>query len=348
MSSVNKSTVLFNEFHNDKLQFTELEENTRTKGQKIAYPRYGADDESTPSIQLPWILMDTMGIPSICEYYPDDSKRDFVKIPLNQTDPELKKMTEQFQELDELLGSQEMREKVFGDKASKYEYQPIIRALEEQEPKKDSKYKRPSYPFYMKVKLDTVYGDGKLKSKVFLSEMKDGKRVRTSVEINSIDELSKQLWLNKIRPVVRMTKLWAQPPNKKGASYGVTFKLVRVEVEPSKRVQKKEETDEFLDSDEEDVPAVKSVVQKDVESDDEEMKTPVKQPVKAEPSAPVKPATKVVKQVDSDDESDDEPVVQSKKPVKMVDSDEESEDEKPKKPLKGTKFTTSKTKKASA
>jgi hypothetical protein len=351
-----KSTVLFSEFDNSKLLFTELEDNQRTKGQKLAYPRYVDEHANTPPIQLPWITMDTMGIPSICEYYPDDSKRDFVKVPLNQTDQEIKQFTEHFQELDELLGSQEMRGKIFGDKASKYEYQSIIRAIEEQENKKESKYKRPSYPFYMKFKLDTEYGTGKLKTKIFLSEMKEGKRVRTEVQVNSIDELSKQFWLNKIRPVVRMCKLWAQPPNKKGASYGVTFKLIRVEVEPSKRVQRVEQSDEFLDSDEESEVVQKVVQQKvvkDVESDDE-VKTPVKTKVQVEPSAPLKPPTKVVKMVDSDEESDDdEPVVQTKKqPVKVVDSDEESDDDEPvvqsKKPVKGSKFTTTKSKKASA
>jgi hypothetical protein len=338
------------------MYFTELEENPRTKGQRIAYPRY-EPDASNPFIQLPWITMDTMGIPSICEYYPDDSKRDFVKVPLNQTDQEIKQFTELFQELDEYLGSQEMRDKIFGDKASKYEYQPIVRVLEEQEPKKDSKYKRPSYPFYMKFKLDTEYGTGKVKTKVFLSEMKDGKRVRTQAEVNTIDELSKQIWLSKIRPVVRISKLWAQPPNKKGASYGVTFKVTRLEVEPSKRVQRVEQSDEFLDSDDETEVVQTKVSQlkvaRDVESDDE-VKTPVKAKVQVEPSAPVKQPTKVVKMVDSDEESDDdEPVVQTKKqPVKVVDSDEESDDDEPvvqtKKPVKGGKFTTTKSKKASA
>jgi hypothetical protein len=352
MSSVN-STMMFSNFQSDKLSFTELEENQRSKGQRIAYPRYEALDGPL-LIQCPWFHIDCMGVPSVCEYYPDDSKRDFIKVPLNQDIPEVKQLTETLQALDQRLGSNAMREKLLGDKASKYEYQPIIRAQDEAPQKKDSKYPRPSYPFYMKLKLDTTYPDYKVKTLVFLSEPKEvnGKqtRERTKTEINTIDEMAKQVWLSKIRPIVRPVKLWAQPANKKGASYGVTFKVVRLEVEPKKgsgnNLQKYMEADTFLDSDDETEPVSKSVSKKaaPVEDSDEESEdepAPVKTTTKSAAKTPVKTV-----QVDSDEESDDEPVVpvKSKASVKKVESDDS--DDEPKVTKSKSKFTVSKTKKA--
>ena len=361
MSSVN-STMIFSAFQPAKLNFTELEENQRSKGQRIAYPRY--DELDGPLlVQFPWFHIDCMGVPSVCEYYPDDSKRDFVKIPLNQDIPEVKQLTETLQALDQRLGSAAMREKLMGDKANKYEYQPIIRVQDEQPQKKDSKYPRPSYPFYMKLKLDTTYPDYKVKTPVFLSEPKEvnGKqtRERTKVEINTIDEMAKQVWLSKIRPIVRPVKLWAQPANKKGASYGVTFKVVRLEVEPKKgsgnNIQKYLESDTFLDSDDEtkddthDVPVSKSVTKSvskkaaPVEDSDEES-SDEPAPVKTTKAAAKTPAKTV--EVDSDEESDDEPVapVKTKAPVKKVESDDS--DDEPKVTKSKSKFTVSKTKKA--
>ena len=362
MSSVN-STMIFSAFQPAKLNFTELEENQRSKGQRIAYPRY--DELDGPLlVQFPWFHIDCMGVPSVCEYYPDDSKRDFVKIPLNQDIPEVKQLTETLQALDQRLGSNAMREKLMGDKANKYEYQPIIRVQDEQPQKKDSKYPRPSYPFYMKLKLDTTYPDYKVKTPVFLSEPKEvnGKqtRERTKVEINTIDEMAKQVWLSKIRPIVRPVKLWAQPANKKGASYGVTFKVVRLEVEPKKgsgnNIQKYLESDTFLDSDDEtkddthDVPVTKNVTKSvtkkaaPVEDSDEESSdepAPVKTTTKPAAKTPAKTV-----EVDSDEESDDDPVapIKTKAPVKKVESDDS--DDEPKVTKSKSKFTVSKTKKA--
>jgi len=344
---------MFSNFQPEKLSFTELEENQRSKGQRIAYPRYDAVDGPL-LVQFPWFHIDCMGVPSVCEFYPDDSKRDFIKIPLNQDIPEVKQLTEKLQALDQRLGSAAMREKLMGDKANKYEYQPVIRVQEDVPQPKDSKYKRPSYPFYMKLKLDTTYPDYKIKTPVFLSEAKevDGKqtRTRTKAEVNTIDEMAKQVWLSKIRPIVRPVKLWAQPPNKKGASYGVTFKIVRLEVEPKKgsgnNLQKYMESDAFLDSDDETThnePVSKSVTKQAVVDSDEESDDV---PVKAASAPKLKTPLKTV-EVDSDEESDDEPVAPVKKAVvKKVESDDS--DDEPKVAKSKTKFTVSKSKKATA
>jgi len=158
----------------------------------------------------------------------------------------------------------------------------------------------PKHP-YIKLKIDTTFPDNKVKSIVFNSVMKDGKRVRTKVDdIVTIDDLAKSLcFMSKIRPIGRPIKLWAQAANKKDPTYGLTFKMAKVEVEPPTKTKSniKEyiESDVFLDSDNESdtEPMAKSTVFN--------METP-------------KATTKKVAEVDSDSdqESDDEVVTQVK------------------------------------
>lgn len=353
--SAKEMTTNYSEVDVTRLGFTDIEENTRSKGQKIAYPRYDHPSHGSDSplfIQFPWVNLNSYGIPRLGEYYTDDSQRAFVKIPLDQSIPEVKQFSELLQSIDEKLGSDEFKEKMFGAKASKYEYQPIYRLPQEEDEdaKKDPNKKDygPKLP-YMKLKIDTTYPENKVKSIVFTSVPgANGKRTRTKVEgISSIDDIASHIcFMSKIRPIGRPVKLWAQAPNKKDPTYGLTFKMAKVEVEPptktSSNVKSYLESDAFLDSDDESetietVKAVSTTTTKastttkapvkqvaQVESDDEseqesgdESEEEVAKPVAK--AAPAKTPVKQVAQVESDDDDDDESeeeVKPAKKPTK--------------------------------
>jgi len=227
--------------------------------------------------------------------------------------------------LDDKLGSTEFKERMFGNKASKYIYQPILRMPQEEDEdtKKDTKKDYgPRHP-YMKLKIDTTYPDNQVRSIVFTSVMDGSKRIRTKVDsVKTIDDFSSHVcWMSRIRPIARPVKLWAQAPNKKDPTYGLTFKIAKTEVEPpaknNSNVKQYLESDAFLDSDE--------------ESDTVHTVAPTKQVAKQATPQVVK--GKQVAQVDSDSESEDEvPLTRtasSKPSVKKVQSDSESEDEVP-------------------
>ncbi len=368
--SAKEMTTNYSDVDVSRLGFTDLEENTRSKGQKISYPRYEHPTNGSDSplfIQFPWVNLNSYGIPRLGEYYSDDSQRAFVKIPLDQSIPEVKQFSELLQAIDKKIGSDEFKEKMFGSKASKYEYQPIYRLPQEEDEdaKKDPNKKDygPKHP-YMKLKIDTTYPDNKVKSIVFTSiPGANGKRTRTKVDgISSIDDIASHIcFMSKIRPIGRPVKLWAQAPNKKDPTYGLTFKMAKVEVEPptktSSNVKSYLESDAFLDSDDEDetIETVKAVATTKPATSASASKAPVKK----------------VAQVESDDESEQEseeesdeedvkPVAKhvAKAPVKQVaqaDSDEESEEEsdeevKPAKkaPAKAAAKAPAKSKKSSA
>ena len=349
--STKEMTTNYSDVDVSQLNFTDLEENTRSKGQKISYIRYTSSDTGSEIplfIQFPWINLSSYGVPKIGEYYTDDSQRSFVKIPLDQSVTEVKQLSDLLRNLDEKLGSPEFKEKMFGSKASKYQYQPIFRMPLEEDDNTNKDMKKdygPRQP-YMKLKIDTTFPDNQVKSIVFTSVMDGGKRIRNKVDgIKSIDDFASHIcWKSRIRPIARPVKLWAQAPNKKDPTYGLTFKIAKTEVEPPSKsnsnVKQYLESDAFLDSDE--------------ESDTVHTVAPTVAPV-----APTKQVTaqvtkqvtaqvkgKQVAQVDSDsdqesvDEEDAEDAVplsrtaSSKPSIKKVESedeDESDEDEKPKK-----------------
>lgn len=377
--SAKEMTTNYTDVNVSQVNFTDLEENTRSKGQRISYIRYTNPDTGSEVplfIQFPWIHLSSYGVPKLGEYYSDDAQRSFVKVPLDQSVPEVKQLSDMLRKLDDKLGSTEFKEKMFGNKASKYEYQPIFRMPQEEDEdsKKDLKKDYgPRHP-YMKLKIDTTYPDNQVKSIVFTSVMEGSKRVRNKVDsIKSIDDFSSHVcWMSRIRPIARPVKLWAQAASKKDPTYGLTFKIAKTEVEPpvksSSNVKQYLESDAFLDSDEESdtVPTVaptkqvakkvtpqvkgKQVAQVDSESDEEDV-----------PLSKTASSKAPVKKVDSeseDSEEDDVPLsrtASAKPSVKKVESedDEESdEDVKPKKVASKTSAaktaTSTKSKKATS
>ncbi len=352
--SAKEMTTNYTDVDVSQVNFTDLEDNTRSKGQRISYIRYTSPDTGSEVplfIQFPWIHLSSYGVPKLGEYYTDDSQRSFVKVPLDQSVSEVKQLSDMLRKLDDKLGSTEFKEKMFGTKASKYVYQPILRMPQEEDEdtKKDTKKDYgPRHP-YMKLKIDTTYPDNQVKSIVFTSVMEGSKRVRTKVEgVKSVDDFASHVcWMSRIRPIARPVKLWAQAANKKDPTYGLTFKIAKTEVEPpaksNSNVKQYLESDAFLDSDE--------------ESDTVATVAPTKQVAKQVTPQGVK--GKQVAQVDSESESeeseDEVPLTRtasSKPSVKKVESDDEDESDEDVKPKKGVSKApvkpTTKTKKATS
>lgn len=362
--SNNKTTPTFSEIIPTQIEVTELKDNDRSKGQRIAYIR-NASDSSQVIFGLPWIHLKSYGIPGKAEYYKDDNSRSFIKLPLDENESNVKDLIAWTKSFDKYFGSDSYKEKLFGSKKDKYQYQPCFREPQEQEDdeentKTKNKAYGPKLP-YMKLKVDTTYPDNKIKTHVYKSVLENDKRVRTKVDdINSIDDLSKHLcFLSKARCYVSLSKLWAQTlKSSQTPKYGITFKLIKVEYEPrpqsNSSIQQFIESDIFLNDDEE-VSTVmppkppptnnKKIVQvdSDEESDDDPQPVKnVKKPINDDSESDDEQVTKVSPKAQVDDsDSDDEPV---KVQTKMVVVDTDSDEEKPKKIVKKS----TKSKKANA
>ena len=94
-------------------------------------------------------------------------------------------LVDEFNKIDERLGSDEYKKEQFGKNAKKYEYQPIVRYPLVDEEEETSK------PPYMKLKLDLTWPESNVKTEVYKSELLDsGKRSRERVELESVSEFA--------------------------------------------------------------------------------------------------------------------------------------------------------------
>jgi hypothetical protein len=321
---------MYSNFDISRLSFNELKEGKNSKGQKNAYPEYNhpsAGPKSPLFIQFPWLELSTYGIPKIGEYIKSDSERLYIKCPLDLTLPEINDLYNKlFVKLDNHFDSNEFKTSLFGKKASKYDYNPIFKTPrvsdDDDDDENDSKSKKSTIPKppFIKLRFDVSYPnypDYNIKTIIF-NDKKE--KINDIVTISDVEKYV--CWKCRFRPIVRLSKIWAQSvgTGKYGPGYGATFTIIKMQVEPPLNnglgliYKKYQEEDTFLDNDDDNnkIKLNKKAHIKDSESDSETKKLPKK-------------PTHIL---ESDDESDDEPI---KKPIK-IESDNESEQEiKPKK-----------------
>jgi len=297
MSSM--APTMYNEIDITKFSFTELKENKYAKGQKNAFvekyhhPLKGDINGLNFYIQFPWLELFTYGIPKIGDYIKSDSERLYIKCPLDLSNPEINNLYENFiVKLDNLLSSDEFKNKLFGKKASKYEYNPIFKTpkiIDDDDDDDDNKDKKSNAkPPFIKLKFKTT-PEYNIKETIFRDSNKE-----IIKDINTISEVEKIIcWKCEFRPMIRLSKIWAQSvgTGKSGPGYGATIIIEQIQVKPplyNNLLSNKNHEYTFIDN-------------------DNKIKLNKKQPI--------------------DSESDSEKEKISKKPTPILDSDDESDDE---------------------
>ena len=242
-------TTSYKDFKSSDLTFTEWadSEKMKIKGQqKMCFPRYG-QEESNLFLQLPWMKISRYGVPSLGEYYSTDKDRAFLKMPLDTSDPEVKLFYDKFAEFDANMNSAEVKTKLFGKKAKKYKYIPVVKIPDEVDDE---------HPPWMKLKIHLDWQDDSVLTEVWHSEpsTEEGKkRTRTKVDVSTVQEFQDNVsYLSDVRLIVKPTKLWAQSEKLPEPTFGVSWRIFKVEVEPRKVANSLNQfkgNDAFLDSD---------------------------------------------------------------------------------------------------
>ena len=99
----------------EQLTFNPLMSNKKKSAQTILLPSYNGT--RSPMIQLPPINLDMYGIPSKCDFYKEDWQRMFLKLPLNQKNPEVRDLTVDFlMKLDNKISSMNFKDLGIGGK----------------------------------------------------------------------------------------------------------------------------------------------------------------------------------------------------------------------------------------
>ena len=186
----------------------------------------------------------------------------------------------------ERMSSEAFRKETFGSKWKKYKFIDVCRT-----PLVDEDEDGPEKPPFIKLKLDTAWPDGEMKTKVYSSTQvektnsdgtvvvdSDGNPVMTRkrelLEVETVTDFANHVrYQSNVRIIARPVKLWAQDPKMPEPNFGVTFKIFKIEVEPTSSNGTSLSNylnDAFLDSDTEEPHGV-SATDNVVASDESEM-----------------------------------------------------------------------------
>jgi hypothetical protein len=165
-------------------------------------------------------------------YYPDDGHREFINIGLDLNQSACVHLKTFFNKADNFFGSEQMRKILFGTKASRYVYLPLVKTKETYADDDDDDYhknKRLPYPDYIKIKFITV----PLKNtgrKIWTNLKKNGLQVKAE----TVTEIASHVKFNSTASfTIHFRKIWAdkhQPPNDNKYHYGVGLAMIEIEM----------------------------------------------------------------------------------------------------------------------
>ena len=317
--------------------------------QDIAYVNY-MDDKRNSTVKLlvqsDKIKLTSHGIPSLSKpdsknnFYSDDTKREFIKIPLDPEQPACLRLRKFLEDVDEWAGSAEMKKKLFGKNSNKYMYQSCIKkpqAAEEDDvvDKKKAKNKnedpdkKKKYPSmdYVKMKFNMEIKENSRTNKTVLRRTDAGSKNSVIVRADTITDIANEIrFLSEVRFIFYFSKIWASKAVPFGATsklYGAGFKIMTIEYTPGTSMGLNAAEIDFLSEEEEEgeaKPVKKSTSKKAPKLDDEE-------------EVEKKPVKKSKNLISSDneeeeEEKEEEPVKKStsKKAPKLDDENVEEED----------------------
>lgn len=239
-------------FEPARLSITDFQEG-KGSGPKMAYLRYNhpsTGEESNLLLQTPWVTLSSGGIPRYNEkYHKNDKDRAFLRLPFVENSDFFNKISA----LDEQFSSDEFKKEKFGKSFKKYSMYPNVK-INEQEEGDD----REPLPPSIKLRFSLVWNEDdkdacEIDTKVFTSKMENGKRTRTPSPVSTLAEMESLVRFgSKLRLIIRPVSAWMNPKKE----YGVKWKIIKIEVEPSTKgsalMKDFYETDAFIDSDDED------------------------------------------------------------------------------------------------
>ena len=135
-----------------KFKNSDVSELNKSGAQPMAFINYNDPNLQSKNkilVQSGRIKMTSGGIPPLDKdnpnakgYYPNNSKREFIKIPLDPEQDACIELRKHLEEADKWAGSEEMRKKLFGSGWKKYVYTPCIKSPKFDEEEDDSNDKK--------------------------------------------------------------------------------------------------------------------------------------------------------------------------------------------------------------
>jgi hypothetical protein len=230
--------------------------------------------------QTPWSSYFTGGTPKYNEkYYDTDAKRQFYRYafpcelshfgrPEEMGEEQVEYFNKLIQEnedfrlkmveIDEVMTSDEIKKQMFGKKADKYTYIPIVRPVDDEDDDDDEDEektkKKIRFKYSMKMKLDIDWNTKNISTKVY--KMNGGTLEKPKepeeCEAETVDEFIEVVpYRSRVRCIMKIVKVWAHPPKNKNPEYGLTLKLMKIQVVPTLSGGSSNADCDFDDSDDE-------------------------------------------------------------------------------------------------
>jgi hypothetical protein len=276
------------------------------------------------------------------QYYPDNTKREFIKVALDPEQTSCQELKEFFDRADEHFGSRETRVEIFGDKkADNYIYSPLVRppftgeeddneddSKKGKESKKKGEEEKPRYET-CKMKFNVDRESHAIKTKFVKIDRKE----KTTMNFVDITAITKEIkFRSEVKMVFVFSRMWTMKntnPKIKDIEYGISLKVIAIQYKPNEGSAGNTNVSFDSDSEEEEENTKKQT-----------SKTPAKVADKPAGKVVAKP-TKGPAKSESSEESEDKPPAKGKpvaKPTKKAQTKSESDSEaEEKKPAKGKK-----------
>jgi hypothetical protein len=282
------SIVKYPNFQLDSLQIGDIDwKNERSVAQGISFINYiTANSRDQFYMTTPPTLLIDRGIPNLDDkYYQDDSKREFISIPFDPSNPESMRLLQIFTDIDNKMLA--LKDKLLGALAPKYIYSPLVKDPNSADDLELGGEPKKIRPKYFKGKLAIDYNTKEMETSFWAP---DENGVPTLQQVATVTDATKVVvFMSKIQYVITFNKLWAEKREKaKGQmrSYGLAVKIIQVDVleKPVKagsgtkellRTQRAFDDDVPVSADKPSVPEVVSAasvvsVTKDTEEDEED------------------------------------------------------------------------------
>lgn len=204
------------------------------------------------AFRTPFINITQDGIPDLHEVYcPDDSKRLYIRLPLDPTQPisEFITMHERF---DEHFKTQQVREVLFGKAAKNYDYTPSVKKYKPkvQEDEEDEfatkkvvakKTTKPAREYHPSVRylFNTDFGSNKPTTEFWIKESEDAPA--TQIFPNTVTDLKQHVpFGSRVSCVVTLSKVWGEKTKKDERLpfklYSIKFNVQNMCIIPRKNI----------------------------------------------------------------------------------------------------------------
>ncbi len=225
------------------------EDSTYCKGKQfLSFPQYNyskslnKEDLSQLVFNTGDIKLTTYGITKIGEYAKTDSDRQYIKVPLDDSQESCRDLEKFGSDLDDW--AENNKKEIFKESKTlekmidKYEFQKLVKEPNVEEDKLDKNGKKVFKPKYIKFKIDTDYNTKNINSVFFLKKVdENGKKTVTKLNVKTMSDLDDYIkWNTTVKIIASVAKMWfskSADAKTKKRDFGLALKIKQCEITDS-------------------------------------------------------------------------------------------------------------------